>query len=56
MWIKVELGTLDSTVKLLERQKGEAQKRLDDLDNQVCMNISWMTRCLQLMEFIYFSE
>lgn len=32
-----ELTTLTTTLKQLENQKGEAQKRLDDLDSQVCL-------------------
>lgn len=33
--LQSELDTLTATLKQLETQKGEAQKRLDDLKNQV---------------------
>lgn len=32
-----ELDTLAATLKQLENQKGEAQKRLNDLKAQVCL-------------------
>lgn len=38
--LEVEFNTLQTTVVQLERQKGEAQKRLDDLENQVKLKIS----------------
>lgn len=37
--LQSELDTLVATLKQLEHQKGEAQKRLDDLKAQVCFSI-----------------
>lgn len=34
--LQSELDTLTATLKQLETQRGEAQKRLDDLKAQVC--------------------
>lgn len=36
-----ELDTLTATLKQLENQKGEAQKRLDDLKNQVSADLDY---------------
>ena len=38
-WFQSELDTLTATLKQLENQKGEAQKRLDDLKAQVSKSV-----------------
>ena len=37
--LQKELDAINSTLKQLENQKGEAQKRLDDLDDKVCSSL-----------------
>lgn len=44
--LQSEYDTLTATLKQLEVQKREAQKRLDDLDKQVCVNTSQIFVCL----------
>ena len=36
--LQKELDVINGTVTKLENQKGEAQKRLDELDDRVCVN------------------
>lgn len=44
--LQSELDTLVATLKQLEHQKGEAQKRLDDLKAQVCFKILFIFEIL----------
>jgi hypothetical protein len=41
-----ELDTLAATLKQLENQKGEAQKRLNDLKGQVTVHTLWHLACI----------
>ena len=38
--LQKELDAVSNTVKQLEMQKAEAQKRLDELDDKVCMQVT----------------
>ena len=49
--LQSEYDTLTATLKQLEVQKREAQKRLDDLDKQVCIStyVSKFSVCLVIL-------
>lgn len=53
MVFQSELDTLTSTLKQLENQKGEAQKRLDDLKAQVSKEII-SSNCMGFYFFNYY--
>lgn len=51
--LQSELDTLVATLKQLENQKGEAQKRLNDLKAQVCPSLSPSLCLCKILAFFF---